>query len=374
MVYNPYSLRAIFEDIVLELIASMRRNLKRHMAEQEKEGFTWEQWQSAKLRELARYQRENQALFADREAEIQKTIIQTLAEAFRRGETRAEREIIEVMKLLFPADLSGEGLAPPARETAFFGMNKQKLQALQESVAGDIETASQAVLRKMDDVYRQTIFRAEMHMSTGAKTLPQAVDMATKDFLDAGVQSIAYKDGRRVNITSYSEMALRTASVRATLLGEGMKRDEWGVHTVVVSAHASACELCIPWQRKILIDDVFSKGERSRDGNYPLLSEAMEAGLFHPNCRHILSTYFPGITSIPGEIDEETARQNYEAEQEQRYIERQIRRWKRREVGSLDEGNQAQAAAKVREWQGKMRAHLENNPQLRRNYWREKVS
>jgi len=372
MAYNPYSLRAIFEDITLDLIASMRRNLKRHMAEQEKEGFAWEQWQSAKLRELARYQRENRALFADREAEIQKTIVQTLADAFRRGETRAEREIIEIMKLLFPADLSGKGLAPPARETAFFGMNRQKLQALQESVAGDIETASQAVLRKMDDVYRQTIFRAEMHMSTGAKTLPQAVDMAAKDFLNAGVQSIAYKDGRRVNITSYSEMALRTASVRATLLGEGMKRDEWDVHTVVVSAHASACELCIPWQRRVLIDDVYSEGKP--DGRHPLLSEAMDAGLFHPNCRHLISTYFPGITALPKPINEDTARRNYEAEQKQRYMERQIRKWKRREAGSLDPENREEARAKIKEWQEKIRDHLDDHPQLRRAPRREKIA
>ena len=53
-------------------------------------------------------------------------------------------------------------------------------------------------------------------------------------------------------------MCLRTASHEATLLGEGKKRDEYGIYTVVVSAHANTCPMCAVWQGKILIDDVFS--------------------------------------------------------------------------------------------------------------------
>ena len=54
-----------------------------------------------------------------------------------------------------------------------------------------------------------------------------------------------------MNIADYAEMALRTASHRATLLGEGSKRDKLGVHLVFVSAHANACKLCLPWQGQI---------------------------------------------------------------------------------------------------------------------------
>jgi hypothetical protein len=54
-------------------------------------------------------------------------------------------------------------------------------------------------------------------------------------------------------------------------------------------------------------------------------------------------------------------------------MERQIRKWKRREAGSLDPENQNAAKAKVKEWQGKIREHLKENPQLRRDYHREKI-
>ena len=36
-----------------------------------------------------------------------------------------------------------------------------------------------------------------------------------------------------------------------------------------------------------------------KDGNYKLLSEAINGGLFHDKCRHGLSTYFEGINEKP---------------------------------------------------------------------------
>lgn len=71
--------------------------------------------------------------------------------------------------------------------------------------------------------------------------------------------------------------------------------------------------------------------------------------------------------------DDKEALKNYEAEQLQRYIERQIRKWKRFEAGACDIENQEKAHAKVKEWERRLKDHLDNNPQLRRDYDREKV-
>lgn len=63
----------------------------------------------------------------------------------------------------------------------------------------------------------------------------------------------------------------------------------------------------------------------------------------------------------------------YHAEQRQRYIERQIRRYKRLEAGSLDPDNQARYARKVVGWEDRLREHLDAHPELRRAQRREKV-
>lgn len=251
----------------------------------------------------------------------------------------------------------------------------KKLDNMSRQVVNDMKEAQKAVWRRMDDIYRRTIYRAGMNMAAGAKTLDQAVDMATKEFLDAGIDCIEYKNGRRVNIASYAEMALRTASQRAVLLGEGKERDEWGIHTVIVTAHANTCPLCAPWQGKVLVDDVFSSGtpEEAKELGYPLLSMAMKAGLLHPNCRHTISTYFPGITKIPEIPDADKAIGIYKAEQKQRELERKIRKWKRKAEGSLTPENVNHANDKVGQYQEELRIHLDRHPELRREYNREKT-
>jgi hypothetical protein len=398
---NPYDLREIFQRMELDLIASLKRNFYRHKNEELKEGFEWEQWQLSKLRNIEKFRKANKELIDKYSDPIQNAIDSVLRESFKAGENRVTKLINQIKNWLgkyikkeavieFPTDIakntSPQGIEklkdivsrvikpknnPPPAENNFFGMNDKKLKALIDSTKKDINVGQQSVLRKMDDVYMQTIYKTHVYLQSGATSLNQAIDMATKDFLDKGINSIVYKDGKRVNIAAYAEMALRTASQRATFLGEGKKRDEWGMHLVVVSAHANTCKLCLPWQGKVLIDDVFSHGSKA-DGDYPLLSEAMKAGLLHPQCRHTLATYFPGITKLPKVPKEDVINANYKAEQQQRAIEREIRRWKRREAGSLDDKNVQLASDKVKELQDRLRQHLRDNSELRRDYSREK--
>ena len=395
---KSYDIRKIFEQMELDLISSMHRAFYFHQNEQIKEGFEWEQWQLSKLRAMEQYRRRNKKIVGKYNKPIQEAIDRELRDNFSKGESRLERFIDKVKKLLkwrkkenpsieFPQDIDTSTLkgyiakelgSPGAipEEKNFFGVNEKKLEALISTVDNDLNKAQYSVLRKMDDLYRQTIFKSHMYLQNGSKTLNQAIDMATRDFLDKGINSITYKDGKRVNIASYAEMCLRTASHRATLLGEGKKRDEYGIHLVVVSAHGNTCRLCEPWQGQILIDDIFSHPSKEYieryKVKYKLLSEAIDKGLLHPNCRHSLITYFEGITTLPVVQDGKEAIRVYESEQKQRALERQIRKWKRIEAGSIDEENRLIANKMVRGLEKKIREHLDNNKELRRNRKREK--
>lgn len=390
---KSYDIRKIFEQMELDLISSMHRAFYFHQSEQAKEGFEWEQWQLTKLREMEKYRKRNKDIVDSYSKPIQQAIDRELRGNYSKGQNRFKTFLDKVKgffgwkskshsSIEFPEDiqevqtvreyihkeLGRQGAVP--QETNFFGVNDKKLEALIETVNEDLNKAQYSVLRKMDDVYRQTIFKSHMYLQNGVKTLPQAVDMATKDFLAKGIDSITYKNGARVNIASYAEMCLRTANHRATLLGEGKKRDEYGIHTVVVSAHANTCPKCEPWQGKVLIDDVFSHGTKL-DGDYPLLSEAVTTGLLHPNCRHSITTFFPGITNLPKVPDGKEAIKLYEAEQKQRYLERQIRKWKRIESGSVDARNVNNASNKVKYFKSELRKLLEDKKLLKRNYNRE---
>ena len=392
-----YDLKGIYEEIELYLLSSMARNLQRHENEELKEGFKFEMWQSAKLRDLERYRRENKQIIDKYAPTIERTIKDKLMDTYRKAQGRVQAEVIKLKdtwhKIILPKPMEPliDGLkgaelketlskveeaakiwekAPTPLEENFFKGNDKKFEALLESTQTDMAKANASVLRKMDDVYRETIFKAQVFHNNGVLDINKAVDMATKDFLKQGITSIKYSNRREVNIASYAEMALRTANHRSYLMGEGKKRQELGISTVIVVPHATACPMCQPWQGVVLIDDVYSGGTKE-DGEYPLLSQAMEDGLYHPNCRDILATYYPGITTQPTVPDANQSSEWYKSEQKQRALERRIREQKRVVVGTLDDDNLKAEKRKLHELQRQLREHLKNNAQLRRKPERE---
>jgi hypothetical protein len=372
---DPYSLKDIYSEMEMELIESFYRNFARHKIEERQRGFSWEMWQLAKLRNIQKYRRENRNIITKYIYKIKRVIESVLRSHFYDGRKNVESH---AERISFPAEKKNVGLTgkEPPKETNFFGMNEKKLNALISVTKDDFENVQHAIYRKMDDVYRQTIFKTEFQLSSGSISLGKAIDKATEEFLDKGINCIIYKNGAHVNIASYAEMALRTASHRATLLGEGSKRDELGVHLVFVSAHANACKLCIPWQGQILIDDVFSHPSEEYIAKYKekykLLSVAIKSGLLHPNCRHTLATYFEGVTRLPEQQNPETALKNYENEQKQRQLEREVRLRKRIYAGTVDEQNKKEAKTKLLDAQKKLRDFLKEHPEFKRNQRREK--
>lgn len=373
---KPYDIAQIFAQMELDLIASMKRNLARHIAEEEKEGFEWEQWQKRKLLAFNRYRRENRKLLQEYGKVIDRETKKLIKNSFLSGARGVDGFIDRLLRKAQNWFTGGRLTRPITRadgtDDNFFRINERRINALIEAIQNDLRDGRAAMLRQADDVYRQTVFKSQVYLNSGATSLNQAVDMATRGFLDKGFNCIVFKGGRRMNIASYAEMVLRTSSQRAVFYGEGARRSEWGIRTVVVSSHNNSSDLCLPWQGKVYIDDVYSGGKPG-DGQYPLLSTAMANGLFHPNCRHNMSTYISGISSLPEPVDDRKVKTNYEAEQEQRYMERQIRMYKRRETGAVDPVNEAAAAAKVEEWQNRLTEHLAANPQLRRDRSREQV-
>lgn len=369
MPLSPYDISSIYAEMEIDLAKSMKRNLKGHEIEEIKEGFKWEQWQKAKLRDIKKFQKRNKKIIKKYQKLIDGEVETLFDNTYKSSSEKSEGFFTRLkgkIKGIFSREL---------QEEDFFKANEDKVFNLIKSVKGDLHNANSAALRQMDDVYRKTLFKANMYVANGASTVNQAVDMATKDFLSQGIRCIEYKNGRRVDITSYSEMAIRTANQRVTLMADGAVRDKHGIHTVLAPAHGNTCPLCLVWQGKVLIDDVYSSG-KAREGKYPLLSTAMKEGFLHPNCRHHPATFIPGINSMPKEQTEEEKQEalnKYNAEQKQRYYERKIRKYKRLEAGSCDERNSEKYKQKVSEYQLELQKHLSENKFLRRDTWREKL-
>lgn len=376
---DEYDIGKAFRAIEEELMASMVRNMKRHRAWEDDEGFHWEQWQAMQLKSLERYKRENKKRFQGQFRDINKEIESLIYASHIQGGMDQEIKILRAMQrgykfphipqrmhdLLEEMDgktfrqkaglllekYRGRGLAKETGE--FFKINDRKLDALINATTNDMQKAETAVLRMADDQYRKIIYNTQVYANTGAGTYEKAVDMATKDMLSAGLNCVEYANGARHTLSDYADMAIRTASKRAYLQGEGQKRQEWGMHLVIMNKRGNPCPKCLPFVGKVLIDDVWSGGSKA-DGDYPLMSAAISAGLYHPRCKDGHTTYFPGISTPPDDkfSKQELAEIEDKSRQEarQQYAARQVEKFGRLAKFSLDTDNQKSYGQKAEQW------------------------
>ncbi len=375
----------IFEEIELRLIRSLKRNIGRHKQEEQQENFQWSSWQAEKLRNLDKFRRENAAIMNEYADIIDSETRQLMEEQFKEGVNGVTAPQSETISEAPEVVLTSE--------PKFFGVDDTKVTKLIDDVVNLEKHAEMAALRTMDDVYRQTVNKAQLAMSTGSMTLQQAIDMAVRDFLDKGINCIVYRNGRRVNIADYVRMALRTTSTRAKLQGEAAKIKSLGYDTVQVTKYSMCSDTCLPWQGKAYINDVFvmwdgeieerENGELWGRSNYcgkwfPLLSTAIHAGLFHPNCRHTITLYVDG-DPFPKALDNSEIEKRYKLEQKLRRLENNVRRAKRKAEGFSDPDNVKKANKELREAQKKVHDFIDQVNQeygkiiLKRDYGREKI-
>ena len=374
----------IFEEIEQRLVQSLRRNLSRHKEEEEQEEKQWSAWQAEKLRSLEKFRRENAEIMAEYTEQIDQETRQIMEEEFSQGVNSVD---------VPPAVPVEDAPAEIQPEPQFFGVDTTKVDKLIEDLTTLEKNAETAALRLTDDVYRQTVNRVQLAMSTGSMTLQQAIDTAVKDFLNQGINCIVYRDGRRVNIADYVRMALRTTATRAALQGKSAKFKALGYDTVQVSSYGMCSKTCEPWQGRIYIEDTFSDwdgevqeypdgilwGKSGYCGKwFPLLSSAIEKGLFHPNCRHTILLWRDG-DPLPESVDNSDSERRYKLEQQQRALEREIRKAKRKVNGFTDPENIKKAKAELRQAQKELKDFIdkvnteEGETVLRRDEGKEKV-
>lgn len=361
----------LFVEIEQRLVASLKRNLAKHKAWEREEGFNWTAWQAEKLQNIEQFRLENKAIVSEYTDVIDAETQTLLAEQFAEGVDKVNQEAKEALG------------ATSIPDNHFFGVNDRRLENLMWDMHQAESKAQTAALRMMDDVYRRTISQAATAMAAGATTLPQAIDMAVQDFLKAGINCIEYSNGSRVNIADYVQMALRTAATRSFLQGEAKRRGELGIDTVLVSQYGACSETCLPWQGRVYIDDVWGdftgqsingRGLSSNGNWYPMLSVAVEAGLFHPNCRHTVSTWFEGISRLPDSMDTAKISENSALEQRQRALEKKVREYKRMAEGVQQPSLEKEYKQKASAAQKELREFIaEHDDVLRRDYWREKT-
>lgn len=356
---DDYDISKAFERVEDSLIDSMMRNFSRHRAEETAEGYNWPQWQAEQLKALEEYRKTNAQKFGKQFKSINSKVEEMIRTARADGNADQEAKILEAIKkgAKFPEKPSRASTAE------FFKANDKKINALVKSTTDDLKEAETAVLRMSNDKYRKAVYNAHVAMSTGAVTYEQAVDMACKDMLNAGLNCVEYKNGARHTLSDYADMAVKTANKRAYLRGEGEERARYGYSLVVANSRQGGCPVCAKYIGKVFIDDVYSNGKKS-DGDYPLLSTVIKAGFLHPRCKDSTSTYYPELDDLDTPLSDDEIKEldrQRGIEEKQQYAERQAKRFDRRAKYSLDEDNKRIYGARAEQWREKAHSFSVSN-------------
>ena len=234
-------------------------------------------------------------------------------------------------------------------------------------LAGEIKSktsqADMKILRSTIDSYREVIAKGSKQVLTGTEVRLKATQQALNEFADKGITSFVDKAGRRWDMATYAEMSTRTTVGRAAIQGHIDRQTARGRDLVKISNHSRSCPLCSPWEGKVL-------SLTGKTPGYVTLDTAMAQGLFHPNCKHTLVGYVPGLTRTPT-IEQDP--EGYKLTQQQRYNERQIRKYKRRSSVALSDKERQVSEAKVRSWQNRQRELLKDTDLTRKSN-RESIS
>lgn len=224
----------------------------------------------------------------------------------------------------------------------------------------------QAYLDTVEKVYLQT---------TQGATYQEAIRSALLDLGEKGITTLTYKtvdtEGNITGLRHYDvEGTVRREIVTANhnLVNEINKTvaEELEVEYLLLSEHIACRPQHFPWQgtiiRRVDLQTVTHYGEVD--------------GMGGPNCKHFPKPYFGNARGNElKSITQEEAEEEYKLQQHQRYLERGIRKWKRKQrvfEGAEDKEYQDKCKNKVKEWQLRNKQFTEEN-KLRRDFSRENV-
>lgn len=238
--------------------------------------------------------------------------------------------------------------------------------------------------------YSWVLDKAVMQVQSGSISYGKAIAMATKELADSGITVINYNSGHRDQIDVAVRRAVMTGINQINSRYAEDSMDYLETEYVEVSAHAGARDKDGPlgwenhkkWQGKVYWWKERSKGKP--EYQYPEFEKTCGygsvTGILGANCRHNYSPFIPGVMERtytdeelenidPPDFEYEGKKySHYEATQQQRAIERAIRKWKRREAAATTPEDKRAARIKQRLLKQKYNefskaAHLRTQPE-----------
>lgn len=305
---------------------------------------------------------EYRRMIAENTYAYKQEVKQKIAETVKTAKEAGDKLIGEAGEMAFNEDLSmweqgGVDLKQPNSmkqiTDGFKAQAKNDLKnisgttAFKSPLLGTVKTA---------EAYQRSLDLALLKVSTGTYSYRQACDDVIKEFTRSGLRTVDYASGRTYQVDTAVRMIVRTST--AQLAGKITEANckTTGQDLVIISQHLGSRDTHVYFQNKVY--SMSGKSKKYPDIHAPLgegCAYGRPEGLQGPNCTHMFYPFWEGISEIPEPLKEPDPVEykgrsytRYEATQQMRAMEREIRALKREKYVADENVDRTQIAAQIR--------------------------
>lgn len=168
-------------------------------------------------------------------------------------------------------------------------------KAFGESLTGVARSADLLLGKATRDMLTQQLAKGFI----AGEALSNVKKMIKATFREQGFSALVDKGGHTWTLDRYAEMLFRTKAVEARNRGMANRMVENGYDLVQVTNTGTTHQECKVWEGKIL-------SLTGKTPGYPTMTQAEEAGLFHPNCQHAINVLSPSLAKQTRAYDPNT--------------------------------------------------------------------
>lgn len=366
----PDELIAMYTDAELALLALMVDAITR--------GIDTPEWAAQQPAELLKFRAQAASIAAQLQAAMPAMVGEALDEANGRAVEAADEDVKDVPKVApIPAVDSPEAKRAAARAKA---AKIAAWKTLSEFTAAIPKAAEQAMVDVTGQIQvrnREVPRIGPASGKLGGALTPEGTRLdAAQQALDIlakrGITGFKDASGRNWSLTSYIEMKSRTIVNQELIDTHTERMLDRGQNLIVVSSHSRPVPQCQPFEGQVLsldgetgtvIRPNATGGRAVKVKIKATLKQARAAGFQHPNCGHAVSAYVAGASRT---FKTEPDPAGYQATQDQRALERDLRELKRAQALASNPLARKAALAKVRAQQAAIDLHTKQHGLKRR--------
>lgn len=365
-------------DLIIGMETDLIANIAAYLAAGKIDEST-AQWKIKKLAELGKLTKANVKTIA----EYAKGAPELLDVTLKRAAVNAIKEFQPGYKRLVEEGLVENRRTPPAMSegvkrvlTSLKKQARKDLNLINTRMRIEAKNAAMKIINRTAEraekqEYIDMLNKAAGKVVTGVEARQAALRECIAEMTEKGIPAFTDSAGRKWTPEAYVNMCIRSTVNNVTAETQFAKMDDHELDLIEVSSHNGARPLCAKDQGKIFSRKNRSgyttdlNGKRVRYCSWRSSSYGKPDGILGINCGHHITPFLPGIsvqTYFP--YDEEENAAQYKKIQEQRRLEREVRKLKR-ECSSLaaldDKEGFDKAAYKLKQKEQRMKQYCNDN-------------